>query len=292
MNDNLLEYAIGALDPAGRAEVEAHLTGCPQCRAEVAAWRALGELGPDPAPPGPELVHRVLLRSALGEPPPATRRPAWFSVALLRAEARLVRPAVPIASALVMALGVAFAATPPATAEGWAGHILALIAPVVAALGIAGLSGPRRDPAFEVVAAAPTAPALILLTRIALVFGYDLLLALAASGVLAALGGDPGGLFALVDAWLGPMALLSALSLVLAVWLGADAAAGVAVVLWSLRVLADGQLGDTGWVLGAVRLVWSTNAGTVLAAAALTAFAVFLAGRGEPIRRHRATHPV
>ncbi len=292
MNQNLLEYATGALDPTERAEVEAHLAGCAQCRADVAAWQALGDVRHDPAPPGPALVHRALLRSALTGPPPATRRPAWFSLALLRAEARLVRPAVPIASALVMALGVVLAATSTATAEGFAGEVLALVAPVVAALGIAGLYGPRRDPAFEVVAATPTAPALILLTRIALVFGYDLLLALAASGVLAALGGDPGGLFALVDAWLGPMALLSALSLVLAVWIGADAAAGVAVVLWSLRVLAGGLLGDAAWALAAVRLAWSTNAGTVLAAAALTALAVFLAGRGEPIRRHRATYPV
>lgn len=288
MNHRLLEYATGALEPAERAEVEGHLAGCAECRAGVAAWRALGDTGHDPAPPGPDLVHRVLLRSALSGPPPATRRPAWFSFALLRAEARLVRPAVPIASALVMALGVGLAAT----AKGSAGQVLALVAPVVAALGIAGLYGPRRDPAFEVVAAAPTAPALILLTRIALVFGYDLVLALAASGVLAALGADPGGVFALVDAWLGPMALLSALSLVLAVWIGADAAAGVAVVLWSLRVLAGGILGDAEWALDAVRLVWATNAGTVLAAAALTALAVFLAGRGEPIRRHRATHPV
>jgi hypothetical protein len=288
MNGQLLEYATGALDDGERAEVEAHLAGCARCRADVAAWRALAG-GADPAPPGPELVHRVLLRSALDGPPPPTRRPAWFSLALLRAEARLVRPAVPIASALVMALGVALAATSP---RDQAGQMLALVAPVVAALGIAGLYGPRRDPAFEVVAATPTAPALILLSRIALVFGYDLVLALAGSGVLATLGGDPGGLFALVDAWLGPMALLSALSLVLAVRVGADVAAGVAVVLWSLRVLVGGIFGDTGWAFDAARAVWSTNAGTVLAAVALTALAVFLAGRGEPIRRHRATYPV
>jgi len=286
MNEHILEYATGALDDTARAEVDAHLAGCAPCRADVAAWRALGDVRADPAPPGPELVHQVLLRSALGGPPLATRRPAWFSLALLRAEARLVRPAVPIASALVMALGVALAA-----GQGQAGQILAFVAPVVAALGIAGLYGPRRDPAFELVAATPTAPGLILLTRIALVFGYDLVLALAASGVLAVLGADPGGLVAIVDAWLGPMALLSALSLVLAVWFSADVAAGVAVVLWSLRVLAGGFLDDTGWLLGAVRVVWATNAGTVLAAAALTALAVFLIGRGEPIRRHGATYP-
>jgi Putative zinc-finger len=290
MNSQLLEYATGALGPADRAAVEAHLAGCADCRIDLAAWRAFVP-DDEPAPPGPELVHRVLLRSALTASPPATRRTTWFPLALLRAEARLVRPAVLVASALVMALGVLVAAIPTGTAEGHAANVLALVAPVVAAVGVAGVYGPRRDPAFEVVAAAPTAASLILLTRIVLVFGYDLVLALTASGVLAALGADPGGLVALVDAWLGPMALLSALALVLAVWLGVDAAVGVALALWSLRVLADGVFREAAWLLDGIRLAWSTNAGTGLTAAALVALAVLRAGRGEPIRRHRATHP-
>lgn len=290
MNDHLVEYAAGSLAAADRARVEEHLAGCADCRADLAGWALIAEAaGTAAAPPGPDLVHGVLLRSALVEPEPMPRRPAWFSLSLALAEARLVRVSVLVASALVMALGVVMAAM-PAAYDGWAGDVLALVAPVVAAAGVAGVYGPRRDPAFEVVAATPTSPRLILLTRIALVFAYDLVLALAASGMVAAVGADPSGVRELIAAWLGPMALLSALSLVLVVWVGADIALGVAVVLWALRVLAGGVLVDVGGVLGVVRAAWSTNLATVLAAAALLAVAVILAGRGEPLRRSRATH--
>ena len=290
MNELLVEYAAGWLGPADRARVEAHLAGCADCRADLAGWAALGEAAvPLAAPPGPGLVQGVLLRSALAEPEPMTRRPVWFSLALALAEARLVRISVFVASALVMALGVVLAAI-PAAAHG--GDILALLAPVVAAAGVAGVYGPRRDPAFEVVAATPTSPRLILLTRIALVFGYDLVLALAASGVLAAAGTDPAGLRALIVAWLGPMALLSALCLVLVVWIGPDAAVAVAVALWSLRVLADGLLADAPRLLRLVHAAWSTNLGTALVTVALIAVAAIATGRGEPVRRYRATHPM
>ena len=40
-NDRLSEYIDGELDPAERAGVEAHLAGCPGCRADVAALRAV-----------------------------------------------------------------------------------------------------------------------------------------------------------------------------------------------------------------------------------------------------------
>lgn len=288
MNELLVEYAAGTLARAERDTVEAHLAGCADCRAEVAGWAALAvAAGPPPVPPGPELVHDVLLRSALAAPERVERRPVRFSPSLVLAEARLVRLSVFVASALVMALGVVLAAI-PAPARG--ADVLALLAPVVAVAGIAGVYGPRRDPAFEVVAATPMSPRLILLTRIALVFGYDLVLALAASGVVTAVGADPAGLRAVIVAWLGPMALLSALCLVLVVWTGPDVAVAVAVALWSLRVLADGLLTGLPRLLGFVHAAWSTNLGTVLVAVALTAVAVIAAGRGEPVRRYRATH--
>lgn len=290
MNELLVEYAAGSLGPADRAGVEAHLAGCAGCRADLAGWHALAQAaGPPAVPPGPELVRGVLLRSALAGPEPVTRRPLFFALSLALAEARLVRISVFVASALVMALGVLLAALP---AQADAGNILSLLAPVVAAAGVAGVYGPRRDPAFEVVAATPTSQRLILLTRIALVFGYDLVLALAASGAVAALGADPAGMRALIVAWLGPMALLSALCMVLVVWVGPDVAVAVAVGLWSLRVLADGLLADASGLLDLVHAAWSTNLATALVTVALLAVAVIAAGRGEPVRRSRATHLV
>lgn len=291
MNELLPEYAAGTLDAARRTRVEAHVAGCADCRADLAGWLGLARAArPDGAAPGLDLVREALLRSALA-PAPVPRRQSWFfTLALVRAEARLARASVLVSSALVMALGVALAATQEASQE--AAAVLALVAPVVAAVGIATVYGARRDPAFEVVAATPTSSRLILLARMTLVFGYDVVLALVASGVLAALGGDGGALSTLVGAWLGPMALLSALSLLLVVWLGADVAAGAAVGLWGLRVLSDSAILDPAGLLEAVRAAWSTNVLTVLAAAVLGTVAVILAGRREPPGRWRATHPV
>ncbi|MEJ3743930.1 zf-HC2 domain-containing protein [Actinomycetes bacterium KLBMP 9797] len=289
MRELLAEYAAGGLDAARRTQVEAHVAGCADCRADLAAWEGLaGAARPPGGVPGPELVRAALLRSALA-PEPAPQRPWWFVVSLLRAEARLAQVSVLVASAVVMALGVALAAT---QTVGAAGDMLALVAPVVAAIGIATVYGGRRDPAFEVVTATPASPRLILLTRMALVFGYDMVLALVATGVLAAVGGDPGLPATLVAAWLGPMALLSAVSLLLVVWLGADVAAGAALALWGLRVLADSTLLDASGLPGVVRAAWSTNVVTVLVAVALTTVAVIFAGRGEPLRHSRATHLV
>ena len=286
MRERLAEYVAGTLDPVDRARVEAHLAGCADCRADLAGWAGLATAArpdPGPPPPGPDLVRRVMLQSALTDHPQPAR---GFRFALVLAEARLLRLPVLLASALVMALGVALAATRTAAS----GDLLAMVAPVVAAVGISGVYGPQRDPAFEVVAATPTSVRLILLIRIALVFGYDLALALAASGVVAAVGADQAGLRALVVAWLGPMALLSALCLVLAVWVGADVALGAALALWALRVLAGSALADRPWLVDAVHAVWSTNPVTSLAAAVLALLALLLAGRGEPVRRSRATY--
>lgn len=294
MRDLLAEYAAGTLDPARRSEVDAHLAACADCRAELAGWAGLAAaatLGPTEPPPGPELVYRVMVRSAVSGPPPSDRPLPRLSLALVLAEARLLRIPVLVASALVMALAVVLAATQAATAGG-AGDVLALVAPVVAAIGISGVYGPQRDPAFEVVAATPTTVRLILLVRIALVFGYDLALALAASGAVTVAGADAAGIPALVVAWLGPMALLSALCLLLVVWVGADIAIGVALALWSLRVLAGSVFAERTGLVEFFRAVWSTNPGTGSATAALIGLALVLAGRGEPVRRSRATHPL
>jgi len=289
MNELLPEYAAGTLDPARRAEVEAHLRGCAGCRADLAGWAGLAaaaRVGPAEAPAGPDLVYRVMVRSALTGSHQVARR---FSLALIPAEARLLRLPLLLASALVMAVGMVLAVLQTATSAR-SSEILALVAPIVAAAGISSVYGPQRDPAFEVVAATPTAQRLILLIRIVLVFGYDLLLALGASGVVVAAGADAPGLRALVVAWLGPMALLSALCLLLVVWVGPDVAIGVALALWCLRVLAGEVFTEFAWLDTAVRALWSTNLRTASAVAVLVLLAILLAGRGEPVRRSRATN--
>jgi hypothetical protein len=308
MNEMLPAFAAGSLRGADRDRVRAHLAGCARCRADLAAWRAIADAATpdDTAPDAAGTVRAVLTRSAIegpGDPPgdgPWTRR-LRYAGALVVAEARLIRLAVPVASALVMALGVAIvlvqaaAVAPPATG---ADVVLALVVPVVAAAGVGGTYRSRRDPAAELVAATPTAGPLLLLVRLALVFAYDLVLAVAASAVLtaAALGGADS-LHALIAAWLGPMALLSSVSLLVAVRFGSDVALSAAMGLWTVRVLAGGVFAGDNWPARFVVDAWSTNGAVLAVSAAFGIAAVVMAGRlgpygGEPQGGWRATHPM
>ncbi|MGQ5262839.1 zf-HC2 domain-containing protein [Micromonospora sp. ZYX-F-536] len=292
MKDLLPAYAAGSLSGPDRDRVRAHLADCPRCRADLASWQAIAvAAAPGATPPDPaSLVRTVLSRSTIE---PIVRRPprrVRHLVALVAAEARLIRPAAPIASALVMALGAGLVLL--RTTAG-ADLMLSLIAPIVAAAGVAGTYRSRRDPAAELLAATPTSGRLLLLIRIALVFGYDLVLALGASAVLTATGAaGADGLNELVGAWLGPMALLSSVSLLIAVFLGPDTALGAAVGLWAVRVLAGGVLIPDDWLAWSIIGVWSTNAPVLLASAALAIVAVAISGRGEPHGGGRATHPM
>jgi hypothetical protein len=280
--DALAEYAAGVLDAPERTIVETHLAGCPSCRAELRGWTAVAAATMAPAPPSSEAVVRaVLARAALvPEAPPAARRGLRFAAQLLRAELRLVRPSVWLASMLVMACAVAAVAVGD---RGAAAPVLSLVAPLVAVAGVAGVYGPQRDPAFEALAVTATSPRLVLLARVTLVFAYDLALAMVASAVLK-VAAPQVGLVELVVAWLGPMTLLSALSLVLAMWIGPNVAIAAATGLWLLRLGTVGvpELSD-GWLAARMQQLWATSPGTVAVTLALLAAAVALSRRhGRP----------
>ena len=88
-----------------------------------------------------EIVRTVLVRAALdGVETPAGPRPyrAWV---LLTMEARLLHPAIWLASALIMVVGVGFALARSGASE----FVLALAAPLIAAAGVAGSYGPEND---------------------------------------------------------------------------------------------------------------------------------------------------
>jgi ABC-type transport system involved in multi-copper enzyme maturation permease subunit len=84
------------------------------------------------------------------------------------------------ASAGIMALGIITVLLSKETA------FLTFITPLVAAASLAAIYGPQNDPASELTMAAPISPWKILLARLTLVSGYNLLLALVSSVVLLA----------------------------------------------------------------------------------------------------------
>lgn len=262
--DELAEYASGTPMPH---PVREHLAGCGTCRDRLEFWRSVGEGLEHDRPRAPEDAVALMLRRSATEPmaaaPPRTGlvRHARFVVQLLSSQLRLIRTSVWTASVLVMGVGVLLALPRTVSGRGWPEDVLAMIAPVVAAAGIAGACAPERDPGLEFLSATATSPRVVLMARVTLVFGYDLVLALISSVILAGVGVDPPGLASLIGAWLGPMALLSSLCLLLSVAAGTTVATTVVLALWVARLLTPGLVG-TEWlapVTRGIESLWSTN---------------------------------
>ena len=81
-------YVLGAIDPAERAEVDAHLPSCSRCRDEVAALAGLpallGRISEEQisqvtAPPPPALLEQLLAKAAAKRP---DRRRQWLPLAV------------------------------------------------------------------------------------------------------------------------------------------------------------------------------------------------------------------
>lgn len=273
----LIDYIGRRLSANESAAVARHLEDCAECAREAAAWQAVS-LGTCQAAAAVSLAPRpdalILLLGRVTEAPRRAGGGLGHAAAVLVGQVPLVRRRIWVASVVMLALGAAIAVT----RREQGGVALALAAPLVAALGVVLIYGPEVDPGVELAAAAITPIRLILIARLVLVAGFDLVLTVAASGLVAAVGGTYG-LWVLVSGWLGPFALLCSLSLLLAVWWGPGVSALGALAVWSLDVLA--RAGDTGllsaWQAAALAHLWTTSAGVLALAGTLFAAAVFLA---------------
>jgi len=274
----LVRYAAGQLSTAERAALEQHLAGCAECRADLALWRMVAEetgAASRAIAAPPQLAERALAR--IQAPSGAGRglARAWM---LLRAQALLVQREIWPANAAVMALAIVVALI-----SGQTG-VVYFVAPLLAAASLAALSGQENDPAFELTAAAPTSAWKILLARLSVVSAYNLLLALAAIGLLLAFA-PPGLLGVAALGWLAPMACLSALALLLSLWLGTGNALLIAYALWIFQYLPyqhlDAWMAASFWTpaVMAWRLFWQSPQWTIAAALAALGAALWSAGR-------------
>jgi hypothetical protein len=143
-----------------------------------------------------------------------------------------------IASAVVLAVGAL-------TQVGAGQPLVWLIAPGVAAVGIAYSYGPGLDPAWELSCSMPVSDRLVLLTRAVAVFAVNAVLGLIASaatlGTHAAEPSITEGTAQLTFAWLLPMTAACAFALAVTVAVrSAIAGAGAGVGAWLTLVLARG----------------------------------------------------
>ena len=136
-----------------------------------------------------------------------------------------------IATAVVLIAGVGITL---GTGQPW----VALLAPAVAAVGIAYAYGPGIDPSWELSQSMAVSDRMVLLVRALAVFGLNAGLGLAASAV-------SGAAAAVTFGWLVPMTAVSALALAAAT-VTRSANVGVAAGLagWAITILAGQAAGD------------------------------------------------
>jgi hypothetical protein len=219
-----------------------------------------------------ELVRVVAGRAAAFVPPDAVpqawRRPGWLEQAagrLLRspglARALVTTPSllVPwlIASAVVLGAG---AAATVSTGRPW----VALLAPAVAAVGIAYAYGPGIDPAWELSRSMAVSDRLVLLVRALAVFTLD-------AGFGVAMSAASGTAVGITFGWLVPMTAVCALALAVAT-VSRSANAGVAAGLAGWALLIVSEQAATGRYTDAV-----TSSGLVLPYLAFAAACVAVA---------------
>ncbi len=228
-----------------------------------------------PAPtPSAQQTDRLVQTLVAAMPAPTPRRELMLW--LLRAQLRVVQHEIWLASALVMTLGVLVtqAVQPTASIETLP---LALIAPLVAALGIVFLYGPAADPPLEIELAAPVSPRLIVLVRLLLVFLFDLVLGLIGSVALVLLHSE-WSLWPLISLWLAPMTCLAALAFLLSMlFVDPLISVSICLTLWGLQVLRvfPPFAALPNWLAGDVQpWLWLT-------ALLCAAVALWLAGREE-----------
>ncbi len=252
-SDLLPEYLSGALDTEAQRGVRAHLLTCDACATELRAWEQIRAAEQERAVEAPlpsltlmdEVWRRIDAEPAL-EPIAArasrpSRRRGVYVWNVVTSQARLLRRSVWVASALGIALATLLA-TSLSSGMGRDG-VLTIALPLIAAAGVAFLYGPENDPGLEISLATPTPARLVLLSRFGLLFAFDVALALLGTLAISLARGE--SLWGLALAWLGPMALLSTVSLALSLFTGPMVAVLGAALAW----LAGALRFDSGLAL-------------------------------------------
>ena len=271
-------YANQTLSPQDQAAVEAHLASCADCRRDFAQWMTLRHAlhQSDAFVPRPRADLFALVEAQLDDAPTARfprfaalREQIQFVSQLMRAQVLLLRRDLWLASAIVLIVGWV-ASFLLSTQQGKpSGVALAVIAPLIAALGMSVIYGSDTDAGLELAMTSPTSPRQVLLARFVLVFGYDLALMLCLSLVFKLML-PAVDLNALIDLWLGPLFFLSGMALLLSLAIGVNAAVIGSLIVWTMRVFALANLGIrfNSAFLQTLTLFWSSTSLLVAAAAA------------------------
>ena len=219
------EQALPAADAAELAETVERLAVWQAPTATPAELRLLLERLAPLLPTAPAQVGRAAtMRAQVG----------WLWLLALR-QIRLIPQALWLGSALGLVCLTLIGVVAPFQSSASA---LLLLAPLIAASGMAFVHSREADPALELALATPTSMRLLLLCRITLMLGFDVLLTLAGSALIAATHGQSAA--SLLALWLGPALLLSSATLCLSLLAGPLVAIASAVAVWSAQLIEVG----------------------------------------------------
>ena len=312
--DLLPAYVNGTLNSTESNRVQQHLLLCEACSNELATWQTLREtaqfsLASTPLPtlntltqvwarleatPQPSLTQPTQVIQPLqvsqpsqplqvSQPRQTTRWQSLLSSLLhlwlvFKRQVPLIHLSIWLATPLVILFGGGLAFYDiiiihvAGIATNWS---LPLFTTVSAAASAAFIYGEENDAGLELTLSTPTSIRLVMLCRMLWVVGYNFVLAALASTIIAVAHG--GGLWQIMQMWLGPMLLLSSFTLALSMILGSWVAVLVSIILET----AQAFLLDTNTHPVMIHLsqtgLWRTNPTMLLLALLFIAFATFYA---------------
>jgi hypothetical protein len=187
----------------------------------------------------------LLMRQELPAPKsPRERILETYPVALLLSQMRVIQREIWVASAFIMLIGVLV--TLSSVNEPLLSF--ASLAPIVAAASVAMLFDSDFQAMLDVEEASRASARLLLLARLTLVFGFNLVLALIGSLILAFFDSETV-LLPLILSWLAPMTFLSGLAFFLSITGGNTLfAGGFSLILW-IGHLIFSNTPDKNWLM-------------------------------------------
>ncbi|BCL77602.1 hypothetical protein ccbrp13_00670 [Ktedonobacteria bacterium brp13] len=150
---------------------------------------------------------------------------------------------------------------------------LALFTTISAAAGTAFIYGDENDPGFELTLSTQTSIRGVMFARFLLVVGYNVLLSACASVALVLLYG--GGFWDIMQLWLGPLVLLSSMTLTLSMLIGSWFALAVALIVEVSQSFVMNTQQHWPQIEVSFSTNWHTTPAILGLAAMLIAFAVF-----------------
>jgi len=284
-------YVNGTLEQQSAEHVHTHLLQCETCRSEYASWQALKDAAQFAvsATPAPSIHIMSSVWAKIDATPQKVSSLQWFLNhillhfwLILKAQVRIIHRSIWIASALVMLFSGVLASIALSISlahNHWqsVALFLSLVTTVTAASGSAFIYGPENDAGLELTLATPTSIRFVMLSRMALVVGYNFALSSAVSAAIALAFG--GSLWDIMQLWLGPMLLLSSITLALSLLIGSWLAMLVSFILEMIQALPLSMTQHLPVLQMANPTTWQTNPTILVLAVLFILFAVLYAPR-------------